>query len=89
MLGLQDWEINSTYLPELRQFGITERVLYDNLCANVNVGAWILAKSIAVHGYTWRAVGSYNTGVHGRESNREKYVQRVMRNISTRDLVGS
>ena len=32
-----------------------------NPCQNVMVGAWILAGCIERHGYTWEAVGCYNT----------------------------
>ena len=31
-------------------------------CANVQVGAWILAQCIQRHGNTWDAIGCYNSG---------------------------
>lgn len=74
-------QINSSHLPELLAYGITEKTLYNDPCTNVQVGAWILAKSIAVHGNTWRAVGSYNTGVKGSEAKRQIYVRRVAKNL--------
>jgi len=74
-------QINSAHLETLAKYNITEQVLYDNPCANVNVGAWILAKSIAHHGNNWRAVGSYNTGIKGAESKRAIYANKVEKNL--------
>lgn len=74
-------QINSAHLGELSKYGITERMLYDNPCANVNIGAWILARSIAYHGNNWRAVGSYNTGIKGAESKRAVYANKVAQNL--------
>lgn len=52
--------INSSWLPKLqRQFGMTERDLYDP-CTNVHVGAWIHAKNIRQYGDNWRAIGAFN-----------------------------
>lgn len=53
-------QINTIWLKELRQYGITERHLMDG-CTSVYVGAWILAKSIKRFGYNWRAIGAYNS----------------------------
>ncbi|MDD5708636.1 MAG: lytic transglycosylase domain-containing protein, partial [Kiritimatiellae bacterium] len=52
-------QINSRWLPTLSQFGIGRREL-ETACTNVHVGAWVLAKNIALYGHTWRAVGAYN-----------------------------
>ena len=43
-------------------------------CQNVMVGAWILAGCIERHGYTWEAVGCYNTP---NKSRQKKYIARV------------
>ena len=52
-------QINDWWLPKLEPYGITKEKLKDP-CINTNVGAWILAQSIATHGFTWKAIGAYN-----------------------------
>ena len=53
-------QINSAWLPALSQYGISERDLFES-CTSIHVGAWILAGNIQRLGYTWEAVGAYNT----------------------------
>lgn len=52
-------QINSTWLPTLRKFGVTQQDLF-NPCINADVGAWILADNFRRMGVTWDAVGAYN-----------------------------
>ncbi|MFM0061314.1 lytic transglycosylase domain-containing protein [Paraburkholderia phytofirmans] len=52
-------QINSSWLPKLRRFGITREALF-NGCVNGYVGTWILASNIKQFGPTWKAVGAYN-----------------------------
>jgi soluble lytic murein transglycosylase-like protein len=70
-------QINSSWLPTLRRYGITEAQLKDP-CTNLQVGAWILSKNVAQMGLTWEAVGAYNA----RDPKlRVKYAHKVYKNI--------
>jgi soluble lytic murein transglycosylase-like protein len=70
-------QINSSWLPKLKRFGITERDLYEP-CVSIDVAAWILAHNIRSYGNTWAAVGAYNTPDPGRGL---LYAHRVYRNL--------
>ena len=72
-------QINSQHLAELSRYNITANALMEP-CLNIKVGAWILAKSVAVHGPTWRAIGAYNAGGNqNREAQRQAYAHKVWR----------
>jgi soluble lytic murein transglycosylase-like protein len=70
-------QINSSWLPTLKRFGIEEKDLYEP-CVSIDVGAWILAHNIRSHGNTWAAVGAYNTPDRARGL---QYAHRVYRNL--------
>jgi len=70
-------QINSSWLPRLRVYGIVEKDLYSP-CVSIDVGAWILAHNIRQHGNTWAAVGAYNTSDPQRGL---QYALRVYRNL--------
>lgn len=53
-------QINSIWLPKLRTMGISKDMLRD-ACTSTYVGAWILSQNIKRFGYTWRAIGAYNS----------------------------
>lgn len=72
-------QINSSFLPYLKEYGITEAMLYDP-CTNIKVGAWVLRQGMSVFGNNWRAVGAYNAGTRKNdktENLREKYATDV------------
>lgn len=74
-------QINSRWLPTLKQFGIERDHLWD-LCTNVHVGAWVLAQNMKALGFTWRAIGAYNAGLEQtpkKEALRYAYAQKVYR----------
>jgi len=70
-------QINSSWLPTLKKFGIEARHLYDP-CVNANVGAWILAQNIQRYGYTVNAIGSYNAGPAGKSAIKIRYAKKVI-----------
>lgn len=70
-------QINSSWLPTLRKYGLTEKDLRSG-CTNIYVGAWIMANNISRHGSTWNAVGAYNAKTI---SKRVLYVQKVQKNF--------
>lgn len=76
-------QINSSWLPTLAKFGITEAQLFD-ACTSINVGAWIMAHNIRRLGNSWDAVGAYNSPNAGR---RLTYATRVYKNLPPSLLV--
>ncbi|MAF04673.1 MULTISPECIES: lytic transglycosylase domain-containing protein [Herbaspirillum] len=59
--ALGKMQINTVHLPELKPYGVTKEMLFDE-CVNIKVGAWIAARCIARFGHVWKAIGCYNTG---------------------------
>lgn len=53
-------QINTTWLPTLKKFGITPKDLF-NSCTSVFVGAWIIAQNIRHFGYNQDGIGAYNS----------------------------
>jgi soluble lytic murein transglycosylase-like protein len=70
-------QINSSWLPTLRRYGVDEKHLLDP-CTSIHVGAWILARNMQRMGNSWDAVGAYNAT---KPDLRLKYAMKVYRNI--------
>jgi soluble lytic murein transglycosylase-like protein len=68
-------QINSSWEPTLRKLGIPWDTLADP-CTNVMVGAWVLSQCVRDYGYTWPAVGCYNSRT---PSKRDRYAARIAR----------
>nr|WP_285844309.1 lytic transglycosylase domain-containing protein [Ralstonia pickettii] len=70
-------QINSSWLPTLRRYGITEADLFDG-CKNAYIGNWIIAQNIAHHGYNWTAIGAYNAV---SPEKRDAYARKIYRQL--------
>ena len=53
-------------------------------CMNVMVGAWILSDCIRRHGYSWKAVGCYNTSDSKKQG---KYIKKVKKALDEIDKI--
>jgi len=69
-------QINSSWAPVIGP-ALWQRL--GDACTNVKVGAWVLAGCIGRFGYTWNAVGCYNSASPAKRS---LYARRVWRSIS-------
>lgn len=78
-------QINSTHLKELSRFGISREALINDGCLNIQVGAWILARSLkGLNPFDdptefWRRVGNYNSA---NPHYNQKYQVIVWKNLS-------
>lgn len=82
-------QINTGWLPKLKEYGIGETELRDE-CTSIHVGAWILSQNIRSKGLTWDAVGAYNVGCKSLgkgecQARRGRYAQRVYRALKTNE----
>jgi soluble lytic murein transglycosylase-like protein len=76
-------QINSSWEPTLRRMGISWDQLADP-CTNVMVGAWVLSHCIHDYGYTWTAVGCYNSRT---PSKRARYASRIARIVGRESVL--
>lgn len=77
--ALGKMQVNSIHLPALAKYGVTRQDLMTG-CGSIFTGAWIFAGYVHRVGYTWQAVGIYNTGAASK--NREaqaRYIADVRR----------
>lgn len=70
-------QINSSWFPALVKLGIKEENLY-HPCTSIEVGAWILAQNIRRFGYSWDAIGAYNSS---KPNLRLRYAKKVYLNL--------
>lgn len=54
-------QINTIHLPELRQYGITESSLINDVCTNLHVAAYRMRSEINRTGDFWRGIGNYHS----------------------------
>jgi soluble lytic murein transglycosylase-like protein len=59
-------QINSLWLPRLREHGIGEGLLRDHGCVNVAVGAWLLRWHLERTGDPLKAIAGYHSRSEGR-----------------------
>ena len=70
-------QINSSWFPLLRRYGIDEQQLFDG-CVSLHVGSWILAQNARRLGNAWDAVGAYNSP---KPQRRLAYALKVYKNL--------
>ncbi|MDR1394796.1 MAG: lytic transglycosylase domain-containing protein [Deltaproteobacteria bacterium] len=76
-------QINSWWLPLLKQGGITAEEIRDNGCTNVLVGTWILKLQLRQAKNVWQALAWY----HSRQPRLgEAYVRGVLKTAKSFDL---
>ncbi len=68
-------QINSSWAPVL---GRERWNLLGDACYNTMTGSWILATCMSKYGYTWKAIGCYNSQTPGK---RDRYAQMVFRQL--------
>ncbi len=69
-------QINTTWLPRLKQEGITAEQIKRNPCINVHVGTWILAQGMA-NGSGWQGVANYHSYTKKHNQLYQEKVKRV------------
>ncbi len=74
-------QINTVWLPQLRQYGIGREELLREPCINVGIAAWILRGDYLRCGGVWRgALSAYNTG-RCRSYRGIRYAEKVLRHL--------
>lgn len=68
-------QINSSWAPTL---GLERWNTLGDTCANIKTGAWILATCMKKYGYTWEAIGCYNSQTPDK---RDRYARLVFKQL--------
>jgi soluble lytic murein transglycosylase-like protein len=71
-------QINSSWLPLLSRYGISEHDLLDP-CVSALVGAWILSGNLHRIGYNTQGLGAYNALSPAK---RERYSKKILHRLS-------
>lgn len=71
--------INSSWLPELKKYGVTQQDIQYDMCVNIKMGAFILSKKIANRTDLAIGIGDYHS--HSVTLN-TVYYQKVKLNLS-------
>jgi hypothetical protein len=74
-------QINSSGLPELKQYGITQESLLSNDCQNIYVGAWIFEKKLKLTPDLWTGIGAYNSMTPGKNMDYQRAVWRELKGL--------
>ena len=78
-------QINSIWLPQLRQHGITRRHLVHNHCINLRVATWILLRHFRRSGGDiWEAIGRYHSATPRLKKRYAAKARRVYRDLALR-----
>ncbi len=78
-------QINSSWLPQLRRWSVSEQALWDP-CVNTLVAAWLLSENFKRWGHTYRALGAYHSPDAARQLRYAKRVLLVARLTSKQDV---
>jgi soluble lytic murein transglycosylase-like protein len=76
-------QINSSHLPWLSGYGITDVMVQFNDCLNIQLGAYFLRQSLDTGPDFWRGVGGYNSGTYTpkKEAVNERYRMQVWNHL--------
>lgn len=69
-------QINSSWLPSLKKYGIDKETLQQDGCMNVMVGSWILARGIA-KSEGWVGLGNYHSATPKHNKRYREQVKRI------------
>lgn len=79
-------QVNTIHLATLEKHGIGENELKD-ACVNIYVGAWLLSKQIAKHGFNWFGIAAYHSTTPSKNNRYQKLVyQEMMKSSRTQQF---